>query len=110
MRAVLQRFTQVRREEAASVVASALTFFFLFVILGATDSRAPAGFAPIPIGLASTWNPDLIRDANRLAVGDIVPDLTVLLQLPTADGMRRAALRGRARAARGFDARGLRGR
>jgi aquaporin Z len=29
-----------------------LTFFFLFVILGATDSRAPAGFAPIPIGLA----------------------------------------------------------
>jgi aquaporin Z len=31
-----------------------LTFFFLFVILGATDSRAPAGFAPIPIGLALT--------------------------------------------------------
>jgi aquaporin Z len=29
-----------------------LTFFFLFVILGATDSRAPAGFAPIPIGFA----------------------------------------------------------
>ncbi len=29
-----------------------LTFFFLFVILGATDSRAPAGFAPIAIGLA----------------------------------------------------------
>ena len=31
-----------------------LTFFFLFVILGATDSRAPAGFAPIAIGLALT--------------------------------------------------------
>ncbi|MDQ3338322.1 MAG: aquaporin Z [Myxococcota bacterium] len=31
-----------------------LTFFFLFVILGATDNRAPAGFAPIPIGLALT--------------------------------------------------------
>lgn len=29
-----------------------LTFFFLFVILGATDSRAPAGFAPLPIGFA----------------------------------------------------------
>lgn len=29
-----------------------LTFFFLIVILGATDSRAPAGFAPIPIGFA----------------------------------------------------------
>jgi aquaporin Z len=31
-----------------------LTFFFLFVILGATDKRAPAGFAPIAIGLALT--------------------------------------------------------
>ena len=29
-----------------------LTLFFLFVILGSTDSRAPAGFAPIPIGFA----------------------------------------------------------
>ncbi|MGK7898087.1 MAG: aquaporin Z [Xenococcus sp. (in: cyanobacteria)] len=31
-----------------------MTFMFLFVILGATDNRAPAGFAPIPIGLALT--------------------------------------------------------
>lgn len=31
-----------------------LTFVFLIVILGATDSRAPAGFAPIAIGLALT--------------------------------------------------------
>ncbi len=31
-----------------------LTFMFLMVILGATDSRAPAGFAPIAIGLALT--------------------------------------------------------
>jgi aquaporin Z len=31
-----------------------LTFFFLLVILGATDKRAPAGFAPIAIGLALT--------------------------------------------------------
>lgn len=37
---------------AALLAEFALTFFFLFVILGATDSRAPAGFAPIPIGLA----------------------------------------------------------
>jgi aquaporin Z len=37
----------------ASLIAEAvLTFFFLFVILGATDNRAPSGFAPIPIGLA----------------------------------------------------------
>ncbi|MGE4095096.1 MAG: aquaporin Z, partial [Candidatus Binatia bacterium] len=31
-----------------------LTFMFLMVILGATDSRAPTGFAPIAIGLALT--------------------------------------------------------
>ncbi len=31
-----------------------LTFGFLIVILGATDSRVPAGFAPIAIGLALT--------------------------------------------------------
>jgi aquaporin Z len=30
------------------------TFFFLVIILGATSKRAPAGFAPIPIGLALT--------------------------------------------------------
>jgi aquaporin Z len=28
-----------------------MTFMFLMIILGATDLRAPAGFAPIPIGL-----------------------------------------------------------
>ena len=32
----------------------ALTFFFLMVILGATDGRAPEGFAPIAIGLCLT--------------------------------------------------------
>jgi aquaporin Z len=31
-----------------------LTLFFLFVILGSTDERAPKGFAPIAIGLALT--------------------------------------------------------
>lgn len=31
-----------------------LTFFFLMVILGATDARAPQGFAPLPIGLCLT--------------------------------------------------------
>lgn len=31
-----------------------MTAFFLFVILGATDKRAPAGFAPIAIGLCLT--------------------------------------------------------
>ena len=31
-----------------------LTFMFLFIILGATDPRAPAGLAPIAIGLGLT--------------------------------------------------------
>ncbi len=39
---------------AAAVTEFVLTFFFLTVILGATSSRAPAGFAPIAIGLCLT--------------------------------------------------------
>jgi aquaporin Z len=31
-----------------------MTFMFLFVIMGATDERAPKGFAPIAIGLCLT--------------------------------------------------------
>ena len=31
-----------------------MPFMFLFVILGATDDRAPKGFAPIAIGFALT--------------------------------------------------------
>lgn len=39
---------------AAIVAELVMTFFFLIVILGATDKRAPQGFAPIAIGLALT--------------------------------------------------------
>jgi aquaporin Z len=39
---------------AALVSEVVLTASFLFVILGATDKRAPAGFAGIPIGLCLT--------------------------------------------------------
>ena len=39
---------------AALVAEIVLTFFFLVIILGATDPRAPAGFAPIAIGLGLT--------------------------------------------------------
>jgi aquaporin Z len=39
---------------ACLVAEVVLTFFFLLVILGATDKRAPAGFAPIAIGLGLT--------------------------------------------------------
>ena len=39
---------------AAFLIETILTAFFLYVILGATDSRAPVGFAPIAIGLSLT--------------------------------------------------------
>ena len=39
---------------AALLTEVVMTMFFLLVILGATDKRAPAGFAPIAIGLALT--------------------------------------------------------
>jgi aquaporin Z len=39
---------------AALVCEVVMTMFFLIIILGATDERAPAGFAPIAIGFALT--------------------------------------------------------
>jgi aquaporin Z len=39
---------------AAAVTEVVMTLMFLVVILGATDSRAPAGFAPLAIGLCLT--------------------------------------------------------
>ncbi|PMG43130.1 aquaporin Z [Shewanella sp. 10N.286.52.B9] len=39
---------------AVLITEVVMTLFFLLIILGATDSRAPAGFAPIAIGLGLT--------------------------------------------------------
>lgn len=39
---------------AALLTETVMTMFFLVIILGATDKRAPAGFAPVAIGLALT--------------------------------------------------------
>ncbi len=39
---------------ACFTAEAVLTFFFLFIILGATDKRAPAGFAPLAIGFGLT--------------------------------------------------------
>jgi aquaporin Z len=39
---------------AALTAEIVLTFFFLMIILGSTDRRAPQGFAPIAIGLGLT--------------------------------------------------------
>jgi aquaporin Z len=39
---------------SALIIEVVLTFMFLFIILGSTSSKAPAGFAPIAIGLGLT--------------------------------------------------------
>lgn len=39
---------------ACAVAEMVLTFFFLMIIMGSTDKRAPSGFAPIAIGLGLT--------------------------------------------------------
>ena len=39
---------------AGLVAETVLSFVFLMIILGATDARAPAGFAPLAIGLGLT--------------------------------------------------------
>jgi aquaporin Z len=39
---------------SCAVAGVVLTFFFLPIIMGSTDRRAPAGFAPIAIGLGLT--------------------------------------------------------
>jgi aquaporin Z len=40
--------------QAALICEIVMTFFFVMIIMGATHGRAPAGFAPIAIGLALT--------------------------------------------------------
>jgi len=39
---------------ACFVAETVLTMFFLLIIMGSTDKRAPQGFAPIAIGLGLT--------------------------------------------------------
>ena len=38
--------------QSGFIIEVLLTGFFLFIIMGASHGRAPAGFAPLPIGLA----------------------------------------------------------
>lgn len=40
--------------QAALITEVVMTMMFIFIIMGATDKRAPAGFAPIAIGLCLT--------------------------------------------------------
>ena len=41
---------------AALITEVVITMMFLLIIMGATDKRAPAGFASIAIGLGLTLN------------------------------------------------------
>ena len=53
---------------AVLIAETVLTAIFLYIILGATDRRAPQGFAPVAIGLALTLihliHPDLNTSVN----------------------------------------------
>ena len=82
---------------AALVIEIVLTAFFLYVILGATDGRAPAGFAPIAIGLALTLihlisipvtntsvNPAQSTGPALFAGGDYLPQLWLFWVAPIA--------------------------
>ncbi|MEI9864708.1 MAG: aquaporin [Limisphaerales bacterium] len=51
---VWRTFTRPLFAQAAFVAEFVLTFFFLLIILGSTDKRAPQGLAPIAIGFGLT--------------------------------------------------------
>jgi aquaporin Z len=85
---------------AAVIVAEfVLTFFFLFVILGSTHKRAPAGFAGIAIGLSLTLihlisipvdntsvNPARSTGVALFAGGDHIAQLWVFWLVPIIAG------------------------
>ena len=50
---------------AGFVAEVVLTAFFLIVIMGSTDKRAPKGFAPIAIGLCLTLDPPGLHSGHE---------------------------------------------
>ena len=77
-----------------------LTAFFLYVILGVTDVRAPKGFAPIAIGLVLTLihlvsipvdntsvNPARSIGPALFAGGDAIVQLRLFILAPLACGL-----------------------
>jgi aquaporin Z len=92
---------------AVIVAELVLTAFFLYIILGATDTRAPKGFAPIAIGLALTLihlvsipvsntsvNPARSLGPALFAGGDALAQLWVFLLVPTLGGLVAGATYG----------------
>ena len=82
---------------ACLVTEVVLTAFFLYVILGSTDTRAPRGFAPIAIGLSLTLihlvsipvtntsvNPARSIGPALFAGGDAISQLWLFLVAPIA--------------------------
>lgn len=82
-----------------------MTAFFVIVILGATDKRAPAGFAPIAIGLAltlihlglipisnSSVNPARSTGTALIAGGWAITQLWMFWVAPLAGGVIGAAI------------------
>jgi aquaporin Z len=85
---------------AVIVAEVVLTAFFLYVILGVTDTRAPKGFAPLAIGLALTLihlvsipvsntsvNPARSIGPALFVGGDALAQLWVFLVAPTVGGL-----------------------
>lgn len=59
-------------------------------------------------GVAGQLDPDLLDSLERVAVGECRPDLTLILDLPAADGLARAAARrGQGREADRFESESL---
>ncbi len=85
---------------AAVVTEFVMTFMFLIVIMGATDSRAPKGFAGLAIGLALTLihlisipitntsvNPARSISQAIFAGGNYIPQLWLFIVVPIGGAM-----------------------
>jgi aquaporin Z len=85
---------------ACLVIEVLLTAVFLWVILGATDSRAPKGLAPLAIGLALTLihlisipvtntsvNPARSIGVGLFAGGDAIAQLWLFILAPVVGGL-----------------------
>ena len=85
---------------AGVISEGVLSFFFLFIILGATHKRAPAGFAPLAIGLGlvlihlisipvtnTSVNPARSISQAIFAGGEYIKQLWVFIVAPIAGGV-----------------------
>ena len=85
---------------SALIAEFLLTMFFLLIILGSTNARAPKGFAPIAIGLGLTLihlisipitntsvNPARSTSQALFATGDYMPQLWLFWVAPIAGAL-----------------------